>query len=203
MKTRSILSLVAMLMAFHAYSQGFVYDQQSATSQAGGSGAPIQADQPMGQSFMPTLPSVSFVQLEFLDFPTNGLGATVFVNLWSGSISNGTLLSSTDPVFIPDGAFNLITNFLFPASVAVTPETTYFLQPYVQSGDPGMDVVGSATFNYPGGTFYAYGAPDPNNHDLWFREGMVAVPEPSTMALALIGSGIFFYARRRHKKSVP
>lgn len=198
------ISLLLMVMTVSTYGQGMlIYDQQSATNQAGGDGARIQLDQPMGQSFVPTLSSVGFVQLELLDFPTNGLGTTVFVNLWSGSISNGTLLSSTDTIFIPDGAFNLVTNFFFSTPAMVTPGTTYYFQPYAQSGDTTrIDVIGSQVFNYSGGTFYFHGAPDPNNSDLWFREGMI-VPEPSAAMLGLIGGGLFLCARRKHKKHSP
>jgi hypothetical protein len=144
--------------------------------------------------------------LEFLDFPSNGLSATVFVNLWSGSISNGTLLSSTDPVFIPDGALNLVTNFLFSTPATVTPGTTYYLQPYLQSGDTSLSVIGSQVFNYPGGTAYFDGSPDINNSDLWFREGVIDVPEPSASLLMLLSSGLFLYARHiqgRREKCDP
>jgi hypothetical protein len=214
MKTPYFILCVALLTAFIANGQGtLVYDQQSSTNAgAGGAGAPITEDQPMGQSFTPTLSSVGFVQLEFDDGHSgNGLGATVFVNLWSGSISNGTLMSSTDPVFMPDGfgsgsggfGFLTPTNFYFSTPVSITPGTTYYFQPVVvQPGsDDPWDVIASAAFNYPGGTFYFNGAPDPNNHDLWFREGIIDVPEPSSATIILLGSGLFLYAR--HKKHPP
>ena len=194
----------ALLMACIANGQGtLIYDQSSATNFSLGGGAPIQGEQPMGQSFTPTLSSVGFVELEFDDFPANGLSSTVYVNLWSGSIGSGTLLSSTDPVFIPDGVFNLITNLFFPTPVPVTPGTTYYIQPYLQSGDPSVTVI-AGVFNYSGGTWYYDGAPNSNGLDLWFREGIVATPEPSSSLLILFGSGLFLYARHKHKKpSLP
>jgi hypothetical protein len=187
-------------MAFIASGQGtFIYDQSSATNQSIGYGFPIQADQPMGQSFTPTLSSIGFIQLEFgYGSLSNQLGATVYVNLWSGSISNGTLLSSTDPIFIPDGAFDLVTNLIFSTAVTLTPGTTYYLQPYLQSGDTRLAVIGGI-FNYSGGTAYFDSTPDPNNSDLWFREGIIEVPEPSLLILTLIGSGLFLYARQKCK----
>ena len=214
MKTPYLILCVALLTGFIANGQGtLIYDQSSATNQTIGGGAPIQQDQPMGQSFTPTLSSVGFVQLEFTDFnPGNGLGATVFLNLWSGSISNGTLLGSTEPVFMPDdfgsgnGSFGLDspTNFFFSTLVAVTPGTTYYIQPVVvQPGsDNTWDVVDSL-FNYPGGTMYGNGIPNPVGLDLWFREGIVATPEPSSSLLILLGSGLFLYARHKHKKPSP
>ncbi len=186
------------LAVCNAQGQGtFIYDQQSSTNAgAGGAGFPIAEDQPMGQSFIPILSSIGFVQLEFDDpRPGNGLGATVFVNLWSNSISNGTLLGSTDPVFMPNGfgsgsggfGFLTPTNFYFSTPVSVTPETTYYIQPVVVQ--PGSDdpwtVIGSEVFNYANGTAYFNGAPDINNHDLWFREGVIDVPEPSSVSLVM------------------
>jgi hypothetical protein len=189
-------------MTFSVCGQSFIYDQQSATNQAGGGGAPIQLNQPMGQSFTPTLDSIDFVQLEFaVAGISNQLGATIYVNLWSDSISNGTLLSSTYPIFIPDNAFNLVTNFTFSTPVSLTPGTVYYLQPYQElGGDHRMTVIDSQIYNYPRGTAYFQGAPDLNNSDLWFREGVLDVPEPSAAALALIGSGVFIYAR--HKRPI-
>jgi PEP-CTERM motif len=201
--TNATFKIYVWLIVFTAViarGQGtFIYDQQSAMSQANsgvGGGAPIQEDQPMGQSFTPSLSSVGFVQLEFLDFsPRNELGATVYVNLLADSIT-GPVIDSTAPVAMPDGAFNLIEIFFFSTPAAVTPGTTYYFQPMVvQPGsDDPWDVI-TASFNYPGGSFYFNGTAD-LSLDLWFREGMV-VPEPSASWLVLLGSGIFFYARRK------
>jgi hypothetical protein len=155
----------------------------------------------MGQSFTPTLSSIGFVQLNFNDVHSgNSLGATVYVNLWSGSVSNGILLSSTDPVFMPDGVFRYVTNMFFSTAVTLTPGTTYYLQPFVQPGSDAWGLIDSTAFNYPGGTMYVNGAPDPNNQDLWFREGVIDVPEPSSATMILLGSGLFLYARHKHKK---
>ena len=175
------LLCAVLLTAFIAYGQGnLIYDQQSSTTPgAHGDGAGITDDQPMGQSFIPTLPAVGFVQLEFEDFPANGLGTTVFVNLWSGSISNGTLLGSTAPVYIQDGVVFAVTTFYFSTPVPVTPGTTYYIQPYALTGDiNGIDVILSQVFNYTNGTAYFRGAPNPNNQNFWFREGTNTVIPP-------------------------
>jgi hypothetical protein len=190
---------VFALSAFVASGQGtlFVYDQQSATSRdLGIGGVSIQQMQPMGQSFIPGLSSVGFVQFEFTDFnPGNGLGATVYVNLLADSIT-GTVLDSTAPVFMPDGVFASVTSFLFATPAAVAPGTTYYLQPIVQSGDH-WDVVGG-NYGYAGGTLYALGAPSGSGTDLWFREGVI-IPEPPSGLLVLLGiAGIcaFRWGRR-------
>ena len=203
MKTPYFILCLVLLVASIANGQGtLIYDQSSATNYAAvGGGAGIQEEQPMGQSFTPTLASVGFVQLNFSDFPTNsfGLGATLFVNLWSSSISNGILLSSTDPVFIPDGTFFFVTNFFFSTPVPVTSGTTYYLQPYVQSGNTENLVINDGLYNYTGGTWYFNGAPNPNGLDLWFREGVLDVPEPSSGIFVFLGSSLFLYARHKHK----
>src|SRR5258708_5976473 len=98
-----LLAIVSIGLSVHGQDTTLVYDQQSAPNSVRGSyGSPIQEDQPMGQSFTPSLDGVGFVQLQFLDtHPTNGLGATVFVNLLADSIS-GSILGATAPVFMPD-----------------------------------------------------------------------------------------------------
>jgi hypothetical protein len=188
-----IISVILTLTFCSARAQGtFIYDQQSQTSQAGGGGAPLAYEQPMGQSFAPALNSVGFVQFEFIDFPNGSIGGNVYVSLWSGSLGTGTLLGSTPSVFIPNGAFDQITTFLFSTAVTVSPGTTYYFQPVLQSGDTTMDIINDI-YNYSGGTFYFNGSPNPSNADAWFREGIVVAPEPSAGALVLFGmAGIYF-----------
>jgi hypothetical protein len=195
MKSYSLtLQSLLMLSALAAHGQGtFIYDQQSATSQSFDYGAPIQEQQPTGQSFTPTLSSVRFVQLEFGDSrPGNGVGATVYVNLRADSLT-GTVLGSTDPVYMPDGFRYGITNFFFATPVAVTPGTAYYFQPVVQSGDSLWDII-NGPYNYPGGTLFANGVPNPNGFDAWFREGVI--PEPPSGLLVLAGLAAVGVARR-------
>ena len=194
------LQTALMLSALAARGQGtMIYDQQSATNRDFGiGGVPIQQEQPMGQSFTPALASVGFVQFEFLDtYPGGGVGITVYVNLRADSLS-GTILGSTTPVFMPYGFLIGITNSSFATPVAVTPGTTYYFQPVLQSGDitSGMAV---GSYGYPGGTLFVNGAPDPNGGDLWFREGALA-PEPSAGVLVLLGVAGTCAARRVRRK---
>jgi PEP-CTERM motif len=191
----SIAILLSLAITVVQGQGAFIYDQQSATSQSVGGGAPIQEGQPTGQSFTPSLSSVGFVQLEFLNpLPGNSLGATVYVNLLADSIT-GPVIESTAPVTMPAGI--VIETFLFSTPASVTPGTTYYFQPEVVQ--PGSDdpwyVDVSEFFNYSGGSFYYNGTADLSS-DLWFREGMV-VPEPSPSWLVLLGSGVLFYARRK------
>jgi hypothetical protein len=181
-----------------------IYDQQSATNRlVGGADYPFQAEQPSGQSFTPTLSSIGFVQFEFLDPQSgNGVGATVYVNLRADSL-NGPILGSTDPVSMPDGFSLGVTNFFFGTPVPIIPGTTYYLQPVLEAGE-GLWTMMAGPLNYPGGTFFEYGSPDPNGYDAWFREG-VLIPEPSSGLLALGGgAGVWAACRlvRRKKFSL-
>ena len=180
-----------------ARGQGaLVYDQQSANGYVPPNiSMYIQPNEPMGQSFIPSLASVGFVQLEVGDSVTlNGIGATLHVNLLANSIT-GTVLASTAPVFMPDNFFGM-TTFLFSTAVSLTPGTTYYFQPVVESGNHWVvNTLGSV---YPRGSAFFNGTADLNN-DFWFREGTV-VPEPSASWLILIGGGVFFYVRRKDNK---
>jgi hypothetical protein len=116
----------------------------------------------------------------------------------------GAVLAATSPVFMPD-SFNGFTNFFFAPAVALSPGTTYYFQPIVQSGD-GCGTRAYNDYNYPGGMEFTSGMPFPNN-DLWFREGVV--PEPSSVALLALGIGALFVRRleqarnsERFRKSV-
>jgi hypothetical protein len=138
---------------------------------------------------------VGFVRLYVSDRNTDGVGTTIFVNLLSGSIT-GSVMSAAAPVFVPDG-FHGFTNFFFPANAAVTPGTTYYLRPVVQSGED-YGVGYDSRFVYPGGNAFFQGVGDTFS-DLWFQEGIV--PEPSALALLLVGGGRIAYVRRKSKSN--
>ena len=211
MKTKKLLTMKMPLLQIRlivwlsfplvAIAQGtFVFDQQSSDESNGGlTGVTIQSAQPVGQSFTPSLDGVRFVRLHLLDVNRgNGLGATVYVNIRSDSIT-GTILASTEPLNLPDGWGSPTTgyvDFLFPTTVAVQPGTTYFFQPVVQSGD-SWGMLGDA-FNYPGGTSFVLGNPNPAI-DYWFREGVV-VPEPSPCVLILFFAAGWPLCRRHHQR---
>jgi PEP-CTERM motif len=196
-------SIALFLGTFRVLSQGtLVYDQQSVPNDNIGADASstIQQGTPIGQSFTPTFSSLQFVRIYLIDHnPGNNIGATVSLNLRTDSIT-GPIASSTDAVFMPDGfgsGSSGITTFLFPTAVAVTPGTTYFFDINLQSGDTWD--VGQYFYGYQGGTAFYQGAPFVN-HDLWFREGIVATPEPSTISLAVLGIGLFAGARYAKKR---
>ncbi len=188
----SSIAFLAFSICICANGQGtFIYDQQSATeTTGGGSAVTIQSNQPIGQSFTPSFPFVGFIRLDLFDgSPSNNLGATLYVNLRSGSIT-GTVLGSSGSVSLPDGLGRFGTpayiDFYFFNPISVSPGTPYYFQPVVQSGDTWGLV--SYHYNYPGGTAYSQGNPFLSD-DLWFREGVV--PEPSSIALLSLGIGVF------------
>jgi hypothetical protein len=175
----------------------FQYDQQSVPADSvGGNIILMQSFSPLGQSFAPSLTSLGFVRLVFYDANSgNGLGATVYVNLRRDSIT-GAVLGSTPPVFMPDG-FDNWTNFFFSSPVSVTPGTTYYMEPVVQSGDSWY--TGIYNYGYPLGTAYTNGLADPAL-DLWFREGVYGAPEPSVALLVLLGGANLMYIWREQRK---
>ena len=186
-----------MLVAALAHGQGtFIYDQQSADENTDGdleSVSVIQSLQPLGQSFTPTLSSVGFIRLGLLDGHSgNGLGATMDILLRSDSIT-GPIIGTSDSVTMPDRYGNY-TDFIFSTPVAVKPGETYYFQPVVESGD-SWAIISVYSFLFPGGTGYYNGKANAN-FDLWFREGVVVVPEPSSVVLLLLGGGMLALFRR-------
>ena len=195
MKTGLFLSAILAVVAANIHAQGNLqYDQQSAMFPLPPNGLfDIQGHEPIGQSFVPALSSVGFVQFELFDGqPGNGLGATLYVNIRSNSIT-GPLMSSTSPVYMPETpSGGGVTNFFFSTPVTVTPGTTYFFEIVVQSGDLlRVNLAGS----YPNGAAYYEGHAFPTDA-FWFREGVV-VPEPSSAALLLLAACCFMRWRLR------
>ena len=182
-----------------SWGQGtLVYDQQIGVPPEGS--VIIQGNQPIGQSFTPALSSIGFIQLEIGDDNSSGAGATVIVDVRSGSIT-GTILG-TSTVTIPAGFNGIVSDsplirgplFYFSTPVSVTPGTTYFFDVNVQAGGDTCSLAEMSSDSYGGGTSFYNGAAFPNN-DTWFGEGIVVVPEPSVTWLALAGGGVFLCFR--------
>jgi len=192
-----IIETMLVLVGYCVHGQGtFQFDQQVNPTTAPGGYFNIQPD-PTGESFIPALSSIGFVQFYFSDGANNGVGSTISVDLWSGSIGTGTLLGTTTPVSMPD-LFTGQSTFFFDIPVAVAPGTTYYLQPIIQSGDPfQLGVVGNL---YPNGAGYLHGVQQ--SVDFWFREGIV-VPEPSSFSFFVLGIGGLFVVSGKRFKSKP
>jgi len=193
---RWVCCLSLALFYVTASGQGtMVYDQQSSTESNFGEAAfDIASNQPMGQSFTPSLDAVRFVRLRVGDGDRfDGFGGSLSLNLRSGSIT-GTVLATTSAASFTNGFLGTI-DFLFSSDVPLLPGTTYFLQPVLQSGSA---VLTADSFLYPGGSAFLHG--NAIAQDLWFREG-VLVPEPSSGVLVLIGFSILAYARKNQVRS--
>jgi hypothetical protein len=200
MKNSSLIVLYTFCsVALSSSGQGvLIYDQQSNTNESHllpGSGGTIQdATPPWGQSFTPSLSGIGFIRLALSDGnASSSTGAVVYVNLIAGSIG-GTVISSTAPVAMP-GNFAGFPTFFFPTNIPVTPGTTYYFTPVVQSG--GRWDILSDMYNYTGGSGWNAGSPVLAS-DLWFREGVVT-PEPSSAGLLSVGVGLFLLARQRSR----
>jgi hypothetical protein len=215
MKTtiRNLTAAMFVAASLQTHAQGFVYDQQSATNGVSllanyVDGLNIQEDSPLMQSFIPLLSAIGFVQFEFWDIPNNGNnGATVYVNLWTGSpnVNSATFLGSTTPIYMSNGFQNPglggggVTNFYFTNPIALTTGQTYYLQPVVKSGDDPWDIITIGDTYANGQLFGKTGGYFQPSTDLFFREGIVSTPEPT--ALALIGlSGAFAWVFKRRSK---
>ena len=184
-----LAAAIFLVTALQARAQGtLVFDQQSATT-------PEKANydsfalyiQPLYDSFVPTLSSIGFVQLELTDDPdSNTSGARICVGFFSGSPGEFTLIGTTTGVYLPPNFNNDqighsgVTNFFFATPIALTPGQTYYLSPIELTGDDVWSV--AVTVNtYADGGLYGF-----DGTDLWFREGIV-VPEPSVLVLWALG----------------
>ena len=178
----------------------FIYDQQTSTNDSGIfiGGAYINNVNGPAQSFTPSLSAVGFVRLFISDNNAQDLlGTILVVNLRSSSMS-GPILASTAPVALPTG-WAAIVNFVFDNPAPVIPGDTYYFD--IMRLD-GVDTwtANINFYNYAGGTLFLAGTPDPSNRDMWFREGIYVVPEPSSAAVFLIGSGLISWRLRKPRR---
>jgi hypothetical protein len=101
---------------------------------------------------------------------------------------------------LPDGlrSANGYTNFFFLNDIPLVAGQTYYFQPVAEAGSDSFAAIADINYNYAGGTMYVHGVPPTfGNFDLWFREGVYVVPEPASLSLLIIGTGVFVLRRRR------
>jgi hypothetical protein len=183
MKITRFLILI-VLASCTASGQGFITVDQQSTNVIEGGAALNVIGQPMGQSFTPALSALNFVSLNLYDAGSlEEAGATVIVNIRTNSIT-GAILGSSVPVFMPNAFFG-VTNFMFSIPVVLVPGAVYFLEPVAQ---PGSDGWGSyvTDASYVGGSLIQSGIPV-IGRNLWFQEGVTGTPEPSSLALLVLG----------------
>ena len=189
--------LLLWLTASDAFGQGFlVVDQASGTTNELVQVSTQIPDEHIAQSFTPSLSAVGFVQFsQYVPaFPGNDQ-VTFVVNLRAGAY-NGPILSSTDPVILVNHLTQIGT-FYYPENVGVAPGQLYFFEPVLLSSG-SLDIGYKNPSSYLGGDAWNNGLQDTG--DYWFREGVV-VPEPDTIGLALLGSGVFIWRCRIRRRS--
>jgi hypothetical protein len=170
----------------------------------GGGGAPliIRTNQPLGQSFVPALTEVDFIEV-YLNTYQGLRGAeteTVSLFLREDSIT-GQVLGETGPVsFTYDGTGRLfIQEFSFAEPLRVDPGRTYVFEARHIGGDDLVQVAVIGQDCYPGGQAIWQGKLW-QGLDIWFREGVVAVPEPRMWALMpLLAAALLVVKRRRRQ----
>jgi hypothetical protein len=195
---KSVLySFALVLVALPIVGQGTLLIDQTPANFSDPRGSTLMAN--TGQSFTPTFSSIGFIQLGVTDenLP-GGSGSQLVVNLRQGSIS-GAIIGTTAPVGASGDTNGWgPTTFLFPLPIAVVPGTQYFFQPVDQIGSDTLNIA-IGFYNYAGGTMYNLDAPS-SSLDLWFTEGIV-VPEPGTIVLLALGSGMVAWHVRRRRRT--
>jgi len=158
-----------------------VIDQQSTNILAG-----IYQESPLGQRFAPSLNTLNFVDLFHVWFGSGT--ATFIVNIHAETITGPVLGTSTilnlNPEYGP-------VRFNFDAPVSLTPAQTYVLE--VTQTSPGF----AGAFNTSLGTGGMFLQGQPTSETLWFREGVVVVPEPGTGWLCGLGIVLVAVFRKR------
>lgn len=194
---KTFITLLSVLFVLNGHTQGtLVFDQQSSTDEDFPyGGLSIQFYGSVGQSFTPSLSTVGFVRVKLYDAaPFNPFGATLVMNLRSNAI-NGPIIGTSQLLVLANG-FAGSTNFIFSSAVGVIPNSTYYFETSVVSGDQwGITAMGN---DYPNGNYYG-GNTSAVGGDLWFREGIV-VPEPTTGAVLVAGLLVASLVRNRYRQ---
>jgi hypothetical protein len=191
-------ALVLGAGSLQLHAQGLVIDQESYPTPISPVGdgyvdGLLLTDQNLGETFEQTfVPSLSAIDFIALEFESSSVPAQVIVNLYEGSpsISGQTLLGTTTAVMMPSGLNNNgldiagVQDFYFPTPIPLTPGDEYYFSPHLELGGSEWNYVTLIDFyTYPNGQLDVNGYPYINSTDMWFQEGVVAVPEPTTLAL--------------------
>jgi hypothetical protein len=214
MKPLLLITLIITLFSFQSHAQG-VIDQQSwagpiilQTSNVDGL---YLTDQQQGeffeQTFTPSLSTIDFISLEF---ESSSDPATVELKLYEGtpSVSEQTLLGTSTLMTMPSGFENNglsgagIETFNFSIPITLTPNNLYYFVPELVSGGAQWAYVTIINDSYPNGELNVDGNPYVTTTDMWFQEGINAVPEPTTLALIAVGGILMFFLFKHRSKLV-
>ncbi len=191
MKSKHLLCVLLILAGFSLRTFGLdIYvDQANEFFDPEGNSSlyNIEYFRPVGQEFRPSLNALNFVDLMLWDFygPQGYQYGGLKVYIHQSTI-DGPIIGSSSTLTLPF-TYEGEGRFTFPALVPLIPGETYVLQVRVVSGgDWGVGFSGAPV--YAGGRVILQGMPIEED-DLFFREGLIDVPEPGcfrSFVLALI-----------------
>ncbi len=194
------VAVLAVLLALSATQNAFaaVIDQQQLTSGVGA--MCILTAMPLGQSFVPSMPTLNGVDIIISDWNGGG-GDTLTMIIHQGTIS-GSIIAGPVSTFLPNGFGNpggAWKHFEW-AGVAVTPGATYVIEVQATTTEFCLNFNGGNP--YPAGSLIRLGNPQLPD-DLAFKTWGSAAPVldpthgfPGTM-VTVTGSGFTRYADSR------
>lgn len=138
-------------------------------------GYSIAVGGPIGQEFVPTVSSLTFVDLWIQNGTSSADdSARVFVVIRADSIG-GAELGSSDDDFIPKPFYDEI-RLSFPMSVGLEPGRTYVIEARVQGPGNPLLAAGDLPASCPGISGIFLGKAFANGEDFWFRTGQDLTP---------------------------
>lgn len=177
-RTMTILTLLANLGCIMqaANGQGFIVDQSNVVGGSITTGV-LTPGQNLGQSFTPALTGLDRFEIQG---SSRGV-STVQFNLFRGLPGSGAQIATSPTLIVTNSTLETI-GFEFPATVALVPGDIYTATLVLIAGDSYLLAFSSAN-PYPGGVaFNEFGLPR-STIDWVFSEGIIAIPEPSTVLL--------------------
>jgi hypothetical protein len=154
---------------------------------------------PTGQEFRPSMNGITFVELITQSGTESDASATLQVRIHQGDIAGPVLAESGLLAALPH-VFGGIAHFEFQSILALDPGDIYVLEVLQQEPAAPWKVGLDLNGGYVGGRAIRGGGPV-EEYDLWFREGVTVVPEPSLLCLLTFGGGMMFALRRWRKHS--
>lgn len=191
-----------LMFPANAEAQGVIIDQSNdQTNPRNLAYWTLQVSTPVGQEFVPTLNAMNFVEAAFTTREGGSSLITMQVLIHASTITGPVVGSSTMDTFSAPynfGGFGGVHRFEFSSTVPLVVGNVYVMD-FVQQTPVGNFIGTDPSMAYTSGQMIRGGVPF-DGFDLWFREGL-AVPEPSTALLVLLGFSLFFLIFRRQRNA--